>query len=456
MGESADTYDLLGIGFGPSNLALAAAVASEESPPAWAGKRVGFLERRGAFSWHPDMLLEGSRLQVAFIKDLVTLTNPRSPFTFVNYLHTHGRLEDFLNLRSFYPSREEYQDYFCWVARQLRHLVRYGAEVTSIRPCHAPDGSVRELEVVSRDVETGQVEVRRARNLALSLGGRPALPAGITQESLDERLFHSAHFLTRIRPFAEAGTDRPYRFLVVGGGQSAAEVFRYLSRTFPRASVSLAIRRFSLMPADSSPLSNQIFDSQMVEFFYGLPELRKHEVLENLHHTNYAAVEEELIEEIYGALYAQKLRGENRLRMLRLQELARLERHADSVEVVLEDVARGRQESGHYDAVVLATGYDDGHFGTLLEGLEGCLRRTSPGRLSVRRDYAVDTVPGVHAGIYLQGPTEHSHGLTSTLLSILPHRARDILNSAFRTQPRQAPSSTPVEHRVRPANSARP
>ena len=48
-----------------------------------------------------EMKLDGATMQVSFLKDLVTLRNPRSAFTFVNYLHSVGRLDEFINLGSF-------------------------------------------------------------------------------------------------------------------------------------------------------------------------------------------------------------------------------------------------------------------------------------------------------------------------------------------------------------------
>ena len=66
--DDGDVVDVLGVGFGPANLALAIALA--ESPD-----RIGtvrFLERREAFAWHQGMLLPGTSMQISFIKDLVT------------------------------------------------------------------------------------------------------------------------------------------------------------------------------------------------------------------------------------------------------------------------------------------------------------------------------------------------------------------------------------------------
>ncbi|MDT5138943.1 MAG: L-ornithine N5-monooxygenase, partial [Mycobacterium sp.] len=59
---------LLGIGFGPSNLALAIALAER-------GTSAVFAEAQPRFGWHRGMLMPGTRMQVPFLKDLVTLRN---------------------------------------------------------------------------------------------------------------------------------------------------------------------------------------------------------------------------------------------------------------------------------------------------------------------------------------------------------------------------------------------
>src|SRR5689334_7988199 len=93
---SAPELYVVGIGFGPSNLALAVAVSEHN---AGGGPQVGarFFERQVEFGWHRGMLLDDATMQVSFLKDLVTLRNPTSEFSFLRYLHTRGRLIDFIN-----------------------------------------------------------------------------------------------------------------------------------------------------------------------------------------------------------------------------------------------------------------------------------------------------------------------------------------------------------------------
>src|SRR5262245_59945733 len=130
--------DFIGIGFGPSNLALA--VAAREID---ARKRGMFFERRAACDWHPGLLLDTSRMQISFLKDLATLRNPASPYSFLQYTRAKGRLEHFVNLSEFHPTRLEYRDYFRWVAQAFADQVRYGCEVRRVRP----DGDAFSVEI---------------------------------------------------------------------------------------------------------------------------------------------------------------------------------------------------------------------------------------------------------------------------------------------------------------------
>ena len=77
-------------------------------------------------------ILPNVDMQISFLKDLVTLRNPCSSFSFINYLYEKNRLEDFINLRRFYTTREEFHDYFIWAANKVSCLVHYGSDVVSI------------------------------------------------------------------------------------------------------------------------------------------------------------------------------------------------------------------------------------------------------------------------------------------------------------------------------------
>jgi L-ornithine N5-oxygenase len=81
------------------------------------------------------------------------------------------------------------------------------------------------------------------------------------------------------------------------------------------------------------------------------------------------------------------------------------------------------------DAVVYATGYLPADPTPLLGELGAQCARDDQGRLCVERDYRVTTESVVRGGIYLQGGTEHTHGITSSLLSNTAVRVGEILKS---------------------------
>lgn len=104
-GDAPLIHDLIGIGFGPSNVALAIALSEHNA-------RVGrqeavtahFFERQPAFGWHRGMLIDDATMQVSFLKDLVTLRDPSSEYTFLRYLQSRGRLIDFVNGKNLFRS----------------------------------------------------------------------------------------------------------------------------------------------------------------------------------------------------------------------------------------------------------------------------------------------------------------------------------------------------------------
>ncbi|WP_374324943.1 lysine N(6)-hydroxylase/L-ornithine N(5)-oxygenase family protein [Streptomyces sp. AP-93] len=421
----ASAEDLVGIGFGPSNLALAIAIAEHNQQSEAAGVvRSAFVESQKSFSWHPGMLLEGATMQVSFLKDLATMRNPGSRFTFLHYLQERGRLADFINQKSFFPTRLEFHDYFRWCARQFDDSVAYGQAAVTVRAA-AGGGPVDALEVVARPSDGTEGEtVLRAHNVAVGTGLLPHVPDGVT---VGPHVWHNRELLFR----APELTDRPHRrFVVVGAGQSAAETADYLHRTFPDAEVCAVFTRYGYSPADDSPFANRIFDPKAVDEFYVAPDDVKQSMLAYHGNTNYAVVDGELIEQLYRTAYQEKVAGVERLRILNATALAGVEELSDGARVVLRSLTAGEQYVLDCDAVVLATGYRPSDPAELLGGLMDDCLTDGRGRLRISRDYRVLTTDRIRAGIYLQGGgTEHSHGLTASLLSTLAVRSGEICDS---------------------------
>ena len=122
------THDFFAIGLGPFNLGLACLTDPLRGSDYLDGV---FLEARDRFDWHPGMLLDDATLQVPFLADLVTMADPTSRWSFLNYLKQHGNLYPFYIRESFYPLRREYDDYCRWAAESLPG-VRFGQAVTGV------------------------------------------------------------------------------------------------------------------------------------------------------------------------------------------------------------------------------------------------------------------------------------------------------------------------------------
>ena len=157
-------HDLIGVGFGPSNLALAIALEELAETNGHALDAL-FIDKQTDYRWHGNTLATQSELQISFLKDLVSLRNPTSPYSFVNYLHQKQRLADFINLGTFYPCRLEYNDYLRWAAEHFATQAVYGEEVLRIEP-ELREGKVDHLRIVSRDPQ-GRETQRRARSVVV-------------------------------------------------------------------------------------------------------------------------------------------------------------------------------------------------------------------------------------------------------------------------------------------------
>ncbi|AIG00698.1 L-ornithine 5-monooxygenase PvdA [Pseudomonas fluorescens] len=412
-------HDLIGIGFGPSNLALA--IALQEREKAQGKLDVLFLDKQADYRWHGNTLVSQSELQISFLKDLVTLRNPTSPYSFVNYLKAHGRLVDFINLGTFYPCRMEYNDYLRWVAGQFTEQSRYGEDVLAIEPI-LHQQQVEALRVISRDAH-GEQLVRTARSVVVSAGGTPRIPEAFKALKEDGRVFHHSQYLSRMaqQPCVEG---RPMRIAIIGGGQSAAEAFIDLNDSFPSVQVDIILRGSALKPADDSPFVNEVFSPEFTDLVFQQPSSERERLVNEYHNTNYSVVDLDLIERIYGIFYRQKVSGIARHAFRTLTTVEKASAGSLGIELVVRHNATGETVINHYDAVVLATGYERQMHRQLLAPLEAYM-----GDFEVSRDYRVVTDERCKAGIYMQGFSQASHGLSDTLLSILPIRADEIAAS---------------------------
>ncbi|WP_329306071.1 SidA/IucD/PvdA family monooxygenase [Streptomyces sp. NBC_01260] len=420
-GDAPLIHDLIGIGFGPSNVAMAIALSEHNA-------RVGrqeavtahFFECQPAFGWHRGMLIDDATMQVSFLKDLVTLRDPSSEYTFLRYLQSRGRLIDFVNHKNLFPLRVEFHDYFEWAAAKVDDMVSYGHEVLSVEPV-LRDGVVEYVDVTARSGT--ETVVHRARNLVVGTGLRPLMPEGVERT---DRVWHNSDLLAKVD--ALEGTD-PTRFVVVGAGQSAAENVAYLHRRFPRAEVCAVFSRYGYSPADDSSFANRIFDPDAVDEYFTAPEDIKRKLMGYHGNTNYSVVDIDLIDDLYRQAYQEKVLGAERLHFINISRLTGVEEAGDKVRATVTSLVTGEESTLEADVVVLATGYSPVEPLGLLGDVARHCHRDEEGRVRVERDYRIATDDELRCGIYLQGGTEHTHGITSSLLSNTAIRVGEILDS---------------------------
>ncbi|RNL86216.1 lysine N(6)-hydroxylase/L-ornithine N(5)-oxygenase family protein [Halostreptopolyspora alba] len=419
-----EPYDVVGIGFGPSNLSLAIALEEYRTHGLENDLSALFFERQSSFGWHRNMLLPSATMQISFLKDLVTFRNPTSSFSFIAYLHASGRLPQFANNQDFFPTRQEFHQYLEWAQARVADRVAYGSEVTSIRlPPPTVPGLSDRLRLEVTDTTDGGGRVVDARNVVISTGLAPRMPEGTER---DERVWHSSELLEK---FHRMDPRELRRVAVVGAGQSAAEITRFLYDELPHAQVWAVVPSYGYSLADDSPFANQVFDPGAVDDYYFGTEQTREAFWRYHRNTNYSVVDDEVIRDLYRRAYDEEVRGARRLHILNLTRITGVKRSGAETRVSLQVGPDNEVRELDVDALVCATGYNAMEPTGLLGDLDRHCLRDETGRYRVERDYRIVTGPEMRCGIYLQGGTEHTHGLTSSLLSNTAVRSGEIADS---------------------------
>jgi L-ornithine N5-oxygenase len=419
---------VLAIGAGPANLALA--VAIEESGSGELADGTLLLEQSPDIKWQRDLLMPWARSQVSFLKDLVTLRNPRSRFSFLNFLHDQGRLDEFVNLGTFHPFRWELSDYLQWVAASLERVgIRYGARAAQIEPAWDANGSITGWTVSLTGGET-----IRCRDLVVGGGRDPHVPE-VFADLPGDRVIHSAQYRRRI---AQVPKDKPIRVVVVGGAQSAAEMFFALHENLPLSQPTMVVRSVGLQNYQTSKFVNELFFPSFVDRFYDSPPEVRAQILGEMRYTNYAGLAPPFLDELYTMLYQQKMLGPRRSSVRAMTEVVAAQVDGDEVVLDLRDRTSGKVEPLRCDLVLLGTGYDS-RMPALVRDLTA---RVGLDHISVSRCYRVDLGDSAWGALYLQGVNEETHGIADSLISVLAHRSHDILTDLLTRRAVTHPRST--------------
>ena len=405
-------FDAIGVGIGPFNLSLAALLA----PTSFHAR---FFERNAEFQWHPGLLFPEATVQVSYLKDLVTLADPTSRYSFLAFLHAQKRFYRFINTGQARVHRQEFNQYLQWVAGQLGN-VEFGAEVREV----CLEGDHFSVRLSDRTLST--------TNLVLGTGLVPNIPPW-ARPYLGRELFHSIDYLDH--PFDVTGKV----VAVVGGGQSGAEVVFHLLRDNERLPLQLMwiSSRANFLPLDESPFTNELFTPAYSDYFFGLSREQRDLLLDEQRLAS-DGVSEALLQRIYNRLYELEFlerrelgngggQATNRLaRLMPGQDVVDLRSGVPGCELVLRS-RWGQEHTVRADILVLATGfaYD------LPEAMRPLADRLSWDRdgFPVRADFSIVWDGPANLRIYAQDAARHVRGVADPNLSLMAWRSAIIANS---------------------------
>ncbi|WP_413753592.1 lysine N(6)-hydroxylase/L-ornithine N(5)-oxygenase family protein [Streptomyces sp. R-74717] len=393
-----EPHDFIGIGLGPFNLGLACLTEPIDE------LNGVFLESKPDFEWHSGMFLEGAHLQTPFMSDLVTMADPTSPYSFLNYLKERGRLYSFYIRENFYPLRTEYNDYCRWAAAKLSSI-RFDETVESV----TYDGGT-----ALYTVRTVTGSLFRTPRLVLGTGTPPYIPDAC--QGLGGEYLHNSRYLE-----GKAALQARESITLVGSGQSAAEIYYDLLSEIDAHGYRLnwVTRSPRFFPLEYTKLTLEMTSPEYIDYFHALPEETRYR-LESGQKGLFKGIDGELIDAIFDLLYQKNLPGPVPTRLLTNSSLNSVsyEESSGTYTLGLHQEEQGKDYTLTTEGLILATGYRY-RPPAFLEDIHDRLRWDSGGRFDVARNYSIDTTGH---GVFLQNAGTHTHSVTSPDLGMGAYR----------------------------------
>lgn len=401
-------YSVIGIGIGPFNLGLAALMEPVEELSSL------FFDQADNFDWHPGLMLNNATLQVPFLGDLVTMADPTSKYTFLNFIKESGRLYKFYIRENFFIFRKEYNEYCKWVASKLDNC-KFSHKVVSL---DYVDGLYKVMVINTQTCITATYYTQK---IVLGTGTSPHIPDFINQEALPN-VIHASKYL-----YFKSRIQKKSSVSIIGSGQSAAEVFRDL---LPETQNGLQLKWFTrsshFFPLDNkSKLTLELTSPEYVDHFYNLSYEKRKQLLARQHGL-YKGIDQELINEIFDSLYEMSLDNtplnielRSNLRLTSVTEDSDGSYDLDFTHTELEQPYQNQS-----DYVILSTGYKYKE-PDILQGIEDKIDRMENGLFNVGRNYTIDKN---RKDIFVQNAELHTHGLSTPDLGMGAYRNSCIIN----------------------------
>jgi lysine N6-hydroxylase len=415
-----------------------------------------FMDKNENFRWHDGQQMPGTSIQVSMLKDLVSLAEPTSAYSFLAYLHESGRIYHFLNAQFDAVPRQEFRNYMEWASWKNKNIV-FGQEVTSVeyndvfriqartaqagaaqagaaQSGAAQSGTAQSGTAQSGTAQSGTAQASTAQattmavtadNIVIGVGVEPCVPPQ-ARIHLGESQFHVSQFL------AKAGNLGGMRVGVVGGGQSGAEVFlELLSRRdgdLPRRVVWIS-RRPNYFPLDDSPFTNDFYMPSYSEYFARLDSATRHAFNARQVLTS-DGISASTLRLIYQCIYTRRfIDGYADLVALYpnrgVTGVARASARTWNLELTHNDHA-GLRENVELDVVIWATGFRPVPL-NFLAPIESRLEREGD-EYKIDNSFAVQWDGPVERNIFLQNAARGQRGLADPNLSLNAWRSQQILD----------------------------
>ena len=411
-------YDLFGIGIGPFNLGLAALTSTNTTLKSL------FIDQNSSFNWHKGMMINGTKLQVPFHADLVTLADPRNKFSFLSYLQACRRLFRFTIREENFPLRKEYNKYCRWVSEQLSCL-RFGLTCTGIDY----NNKDKLYSIICFDPNTNKYYTFRSKNLVLGIGTTPYLPKNIDTEA--QSILHAEKYLS-----SKPDLLNSPKITIIGSGQSAAEIYYDLLQAGKRP--YWFTRSHRIFPMDYSKFALEMTSPDYIHHFYHLDPDVKSNVLGN-QASLYKGINKELITAIYDLLYEIGLEEDINVSKYIYPNTELLEATSSKGSIQcnfwhLELKKHFHHETSH---LILATGYQY-TIPDFIKNIRKEINWDDKGRFKVAEEYYIDQ----RKHLFVQNAEIHTHGYNTPDLGMGPYRNAIILNTILEEERFQ------IEHKV--------
>ena len=342
---------------------------------------------------------------------MVIPVDPTNPFSFLNYLVSKNRIYEFLNRRVSAISRTEFNDYYRWASKQIPNI-KFGEEVIGLE---------YNKDRFSVYTENG---VYRGKNLCIGTGKSNNLNVDISSQI--------SHSVYKYSNYQDVEFSKEEVILVVGGGQSGAEVvFDLLFRNRVSKIIWISSRN-NLSPLDDTSFTNEFYSPSYRDHFMRYEGSVKKIELEKQKMSS-DGISASLINNLYNILYENKyLRKEKtNVEMIFNTKVDCISGQPMMLEAKTRDIYNGQVNTiAGINKTILATGFKP----VMLPFVQNFFGRLEidPSSPPISHDMSLITQIDLPGKIFFQNSARKQHGLQDSNLALVSYRNALIINAILK------------------------